>query len=321
MKQYKQGLVLGKFLDFHKGHIKLIRDALSVCDEVIVLICEGERDRTTMSSRNKWIYETFGNDIVISHVNCADNSLPEDGESDRGISAKWATFLDNRFPNLDVVIGSEAYIIFMSDVGSFDGRIFDLARTLYPCSSTSVSNGDPQWRAPAGSIDVGLRVGFIGPESCGKSTAAAMVDDNFIDEQARWMMGDDHYDFNDLERFALAQQLEVLDSAKDHRNLTIVDSTAITTWVYSAHKFGKVSQIVMKIAEFEPIDHYLLFSPEVPMVQDGTRLQDQDSREKAFWCYEDLLITMNKPYTIITGSDYSQRVDQVKSKLKELKNA
>jgi HTH-type transcriptional repressor of NAD biosynthesis genes len=323
MKKVNYALVLGKFMDFHKGHIFLIKEAMKMADHVTVLVCEGVNDRTSLVDRTNWIHDTFGNDITINVVNCYDNFLPEDGESDKGISKKWAIYLDVKYPNLDLVVGSEAYIGYMAEVGNFQGATIDIGRWNWPCSSTSVNEGsDECYRSPASKLTKSIRVGFIGPESTGKSTAAGFVCDYFVEEQARSMMSDDHYDLNDLERFALAQQLEVLNALNGCGHTTlVVDSTAITTWVYSEFKFGRVSPVVKAIAESEPINHYLLFSPEVPMVQDGTRLQDQDSREAAFDAYKVILKRLGKEYTVITGTDYSQRVDQVKSKLKELKNA
>ena len=55
MKQYKKGLILGRFQLLHLGHEYIINKALEVCDEVLILIGSSDKSNTT---ENPYDYET-----------------------------------------------------------------------------------------------------------------------------------------------------------------------------------------------------------------------------------------------------------------------
>ena len=70
MKNYSQGVILGRFNPLHKGHVHLIKEALKRCQNVLVFIGSSQESRT---SRNPFSYEerkamlekVFGKAIAI----------------------------------------------------------------------------------------------------------------------------------------------------------------------------------------------------------------------------------------------------------------
>lgn len=53
--KFKQGLILGRFQSFHKGHEHLINKALEVCDNLLILIGSSDKSGT---KDNPFDYET-----------------------------------------------------------------------------------------------------------------------------------------------------------------------------------------------------------------------------------------------------------------------
>jgi HTH-type transcriptional repressor of NAD biosynthesis genes len=319
MTKVKEALVLGKFLDAHVGHKYVIECAKDLAEHVTVLICEGVGDRTTVPRRIEWMKKTFGKSITIHVVNCLEEGLPEDGESNRDISLVWANWLDNSYPSLNLVVGSERYIQYMQEYSRvFQGHIVDEQRLKYPCSSTALDSGDNEhYRMYEGKVTETVKYALIGPESCGKSQALVSLTTlgHTVQEQARMIMHvEEGYSYTDLDRFALVQTIAVLDALKISKGKVLIsDSSAITTWVYSLAEFGDVSDIVNSLAKHENIDHYLLFTPEVPFVQDGTRVQEmQKQREHWYDLASKVLKVMDKKFTVISGTSYDERLQQVK---------
>lgn len=46
MKQYKLGLVLGRFQGIHKGHEEIINEAMKLCDKVLIFIGSSDKSGT-----------------------------------------------------------------------------------------------------------------------------------------------------------------------------------------------------------------------------------------------------------------------------------
>src|SRR5712671_1349668 len=57
----KKGLVIGKFMPFHKGHKALIDFAMRNCDELIVLICAEINEPIPAAQRYMWLKEALNN--------------------------------------------------------------------------------------------------------------------------------------------------------------------------------------------------------------------------------------------------------------------
>ena len=71
MKQFKKGLILGRFQTLHKGHEYIIDKALDLCEEVLILIGSSDKSGTI---ENPFDYETrkymleaiYNNKIIIA---------------------------------------------------------------------------------------------------------------------------------------------------------------------------------------------------------------------------------------------------------------
>jgi HTH-type transcriptional repressor of NAD biosynthesis genes len=53
------GLLPGKFMLLHTGHVKMIQFALQHCDSLILLLCSHTGEPIAGDVRYKWLRETF----------------------------------------------------------------------------------------------------------------------------------------------------------------------------------------------------------------------------------------------------------------------
>src|SRR4051812_15365250 len=96
----KQGLVVGKFYPFHKGHAYLIETALKHCDHLTILIVQQPEQKPNGSTREKWLKHAYPQATI---------RLVDDIYKD-GDSKAWADYtihLLGKAP--DIVFTSEAY--------------------------------------------------------------------------------------------------------------------------------------------------------------------------------------------------------------------
>ena len=71
MKQYHQGVIVGRFQPLHLGHVKIVKEALRHCDRVLVLIGSSQASNT---SHNPFDYQTraemfrlvFGDQVQVA---------------------------------------------------------------------------------------------------------------------------------------------------------------------------------------------------------------------------------------------------------------
>ncbi len=89
MKEYKLGLVLGRFQLFHKGHELIIDTALKHCEKVLIFIGSSDKENTFKNPfnygfRKKIIEEVYhnNNDIIIA-------PLPDLGVGDVPLWGKY----------------------------------------------------------------------------------------------------------------------------------------------------------------------------------------------------------------------------------------
>ncbi|CAM0023427.1 nicotinamide-nucleotide adenylyltransferase [Vibrio phage D148] len=319
---HKVALVLGKFLDFHVGHEHLIRFAQTKAEKVIVLLCKGENDRRPVGQRYVWIRETFGNTIdLVEFDYAAEAGLDGGEESDRGISEAWAKYVDEKYPEVDIIVGSEDYVRYMADYGDFEFELFDIDREQFPCSSTSVNAGAFDFRSEASKFDLVKPVVFLGPESTGKTTAARLIGEelglNVVFEAARKLMRPDGtFSIHDLDQFALQQQFDINESIKyADSDKIIVDSSAFTTIVYSNMQFDTLSTSVAALlgVEIEKRYNYIIFAPDVDWIDDGTRyMSDLADRMDFYTTLIDIMDMYNLPYRVVAGHNYDERVELAK---------
>lgn len=320
-KQYNHTFVIGKFMNFHQGHVALIKKAIELGKKTTVLISQSSEDQVNINVRLEWLNNTFGNWIDLRLVDTDEQGLSNKSESCPKISAEWAKYIKVITHDVDCIVSSEDYGAYVGYELGCHSYMFDQKREQFNCSSTSVREGQIDMMSSEAKRDLTRTVALIGPESCGKTMSLTMLNKlgfHCIPETARDLINDVHYSFGDLDRFAIRQHDFITTCRMNSNNLLVAtDSSALTTLMYSRLKFNKVSPLVEFLFKNEPIDEYLLFKPDCEMVQDGTRTQDNDARWDWYTAAYEILLASGKTFRVIEGKKWHIRNAKI---VKELAN-
>ena len=112
-----RGLMMGRFQPFHLGHLDLVKQILSECDEVIVAITSSqfnylEKDPFTAGERIEMIHNSL-KESSIDMGKCYIVAL----ENQLNIST-WASYLKSALPAFDKVYSGNDYVsMLLSDSG------------------------------------------------------------------------------------------------------------------------------------------------------------------------------------------------------------
>lgn len=97
MKQFKRGLIIGRFQGFHIGHAYMIDKALELCDYVTIFIGSAQESGT---KRNPFSYNMRANIITLNYREAIENGrlrllpLRDIGAGDNAI---WGTYVMNKY--------------------------------------------------------------------------------------------------------------------------------------------------------------------------------------------------------------------------------
>jgi len=312
----KRGLVLGKFMPFHKGHVALIDFALNRCDELIVLVSASYDEPISAKQRLAWIEEAYKNNgKVISRLLIYDEAvLPNTSESSEGVSKLWANYLKEQLPTIDIIFASEAYGAYMGRFLNCEHVIFDEPRKIVPVSATQIRN-DPFtfWDFLPDVVKpyYTLKICVYGTESTGKTTLTQRLAEHFntmaVPEMAREIL--EHT--NECTEHHLLQiaQLHadtISEKIKQANKLLFVDTDVNITRSYSRFLFNKELIVPDWIEAANHFDLYLYLDEDASYVQDGTRLNEAD-RNKLNESHKQELIDRGINYVLITGNDWEER--------------
>ena len=312
----KRGLVLGKFMPLHKGHIALIDFALNRCDELIVLVSASYDEPISANQRLEWIEEAYKNNSkVIPRLLIYDEAvLPNTSESLEGVSKLWANYLKEHLPSIDVIFASEAYGAYMGRFLNCEHVIFDEPRKIVPVSATQIRN-DPFtfWDFLPDVVKpyYTLKICLYGTESTGKTTLTQRLAKHFntvaVPEMAREIL--EHTDDCTEQHLLQIAQLHadtINEKIKQANKLLFVDTDINITRSYSKFLFKKELIVPEWIEAANDFDLYLYLDEDASYVQDGTRLTEAD-RNKLNESHKQELISRGINYVLINGNDWEER--------------
>ncbi len=311
----KRGLVIGKFMPLHLGHVALIRFAAAQCDELIVSMTYTPDDPIPGPLRFEWIKEEFlltrGVRPEISLDNFDDESVPLARRMHR-----WAEFLKSRFPGIDILFSSEDYGESLARGLGVAHVPFDLARKHYPVSASFI-RGNPflYWDFISRSARPYFvkRICFYGPESTGKSTLAHRMAERYhtvyVPEVSREIIDSNNFSAEDIIRIGHAQTDRVLQKTRSANKLLFCDTDLITTQIYCKHYLGEVPPVLYELEKMITYDCYFLLNTDLPWVADGLRdLGEQ--RSEMFEVFRSELEKRNIRFELLHG-DFAAREAQV----------
>jgi HTH-type transcriptional regulator, transcriptional repressor of NAD biosynthesis genes len=316
LKQFRNGLVVGKFAPPHKGHQLLLETALNQCEHLTVLVYfNPDFQNMPSETRASWILELYPNATVLVPENPPHNAA--DDFTQREFVKQ---FLERENIAVDVVFTSESYGAGFAAHLGVRHVLVDLERLQIPISGTRVRQNVHTNRAmldPRIYRHFVQKIVFMGAESTGKSTlteyVATKFQTNFVAEYGRevWIQKNGNLELSDYVH--IAQHHRKLEEAAilESNRFLFVDTNAITTmfWCY-AYEGNGLSELIdlARVAETR-YDHVFVCNDDIPFVQDGWRDDAVwRARQQSLILYD--LTVRGVPYTLVSGS-LEERVAQV----------
>lgn len=330
MKKYNEGLVIGKFYPPHLGHHYLINTAIEQSSHVTILVMGTLFDTVTPKERVAMIEKIHGGanitvKPVIDHV--------YDDYDSQSIWKAHQTLMENKieaFP--DAVFTSEAYGVELAGNFRADHVCVDIKRHHVPISATAIRKDlYLQWNRLHKEVQNYFRthVVVMGGESTGTTTLSKALYKEFrnrggifsttpyIPEYGReyaekrilnegtrnleWGM----QDFWNIAKGQQELYTKAIDSTKSP--LVISDTDGFATEAFGSY-YGvpagekQVSDYSI-FSQGNPGTIYLITDHDnMPLVDDGSRLENIDERNKSTQSFIDTCNKYDLPYALISGT-------------------
>jgi HTH-type transcriptional repressor of NAD biosynthesis genes len=317
-----RGLVIGKFMPIHKGHIALINFAADQCDELIVSMSYTDKDPIPPQLRFSWLCETFKERPSIKPFMVKDDF---DNEYLPLIHRTriWSEFIFRTYPTIDVLFSSEDYGEPFAKYLGVRHHAFDPDRKKFSVSATRIRKKPFQyWEyIPAVVRPYFVKlVCFFGPESTGKSTMAVRMSERyqseFVPEVARELITSNDFTADDIIKIGHAHFQRIEEKKTTANRILFCDTDAITTQIYSNHYLKLVPEVLFELERKVHYDRYFLMDIDVPWVADGLR-DLGDNRENMMAVFKDALDKRGIPYLFVTGS-HKEREEIVSREIDKL---
>lgn len=316
------GMVLGKFLPPHKGHLYLAEFARNYVDTLYVVVGTLASEPIEGALRYQWMKQMLPNCEVL-HLT---DENPQDPSEHPDFWQIWQHSLATILPQKpDYVFASESYGYKLAEVLGAQFVPVDLARQNISISGTLVrENPMENWQyIPWPVRDYYLkRVCIFGPESCGKSTLAKdlaqLFKTTYVQEYARTYLElkNGELQQQDLPVIARGQGASEDALARRGKRVLFCDTDPLTTQIWSEFLYGQADDEVVQLAKTRHYDLTILCDVDVPWVEDEVRYLPND-RVNFLQACERKLIEHNRHYIKVSG-DWQQRLELAAAAVKRL---
>jgi NadR type nicotinamide-nucleotide adenylyltransferase len=314
--QFERGLIIGKFLPLHLGHLFLIESALNRCKYLTVLLQSLSGDEIPGHARWNWLRDSFPSrdfpDVRIVH---AAEDVPQFPHEHADFWAIWRDLILRQVGPCDAVFSSEDYGATLSQVLGARHVMVDRERLAVPISGTKLrSDAFAHWEflAPQARPYFARRVLIFGPESTGKTTLAEQLAERFntswVAEWARELVAakDNVVEEADIPAIVAGQCEREEEATLRCNKLLFCDTDVVTTTVYARHFYGRCAPWVQRAAD-ERIGRYdliLFCDTDIPWQSDPQR--DPRHAEPEFRAYfrdlfEAELLSRRLRYKVVRG--------------------
>ena len=314
------GLVWGKFLPLHAGHVHLIEAARARCDRLIVVLGARLDEPWSRELRHSWLEDTFPDLEIRSHHSV----LPIDYDDPVVWDAQIAELRGVVPERVDRVFTSEAYGDELSHRLGAEHVCVDQPRSTFPVSGTAIrADLEGTWHhlPPAVRASLCRRVVVLGAESTGTTTLAqalaAELGTPWVPEFGRrWSVERPGgltrpWDSEEFDRIAAEQSRQEDVAARSVPVPSLVaDTDPLATAVWHERYVGHRSPSVGALARSRPPFLYVLTQDDIPFVQDGLR----DGEHLRAWMtqrFRDVLADQPAPWIEVRGT-LSERLTATK---------
>jgi HTH-type transcriptional regulator, transcriptional repressor of NAD biosynthesis genes len=306
-----RGLVLGKFYPLHNGHLALINFAAARCDELYVLLCASDKETIPGSIRLKWLKDTVAHDENIQPVlfNYSETDLPNTSIPSQEAATAWSNVIKQLVPAPDIFFSSEAYGELVAGYLNCIHISFDPHRLQNPINANVIRNHPLQhWKdiAPAARPYFTKKVCIYGTESTGKSTLTEQLAKHYrteyVPEMAREIVEETNtVTIDNLVQIAELHANTIREKIQRANRFLFVDTDLNITRSYSKFLFDRELNVRSWVEEINQFDLYLYLDNDVPLVQDGSRL-DETRRNELNEYHKRELSDRHIEYQLVSGN-------------------
>lgn len=307
--------MLGKFMPPHQGHLLCCEAGRRLAEHMTVLVCSTDSEPIEGKLRAAWMRESVpGCQVLHMH-----RDIPQTPSEHPEFWSIWRSAVRELHPEpIDAVIGSEPYIVQLAEELCARPVLIDPDRELYPVSGTAVRASPLRnwlWLPPSVQRHYRRRVCLVGPQSTGKSTLSAALaahfETTYMPEYGRtydaFYRRGDGWTAADFVRLAEVHA-SIRESLMERAGAFFFEDTDALQTVVWSERLGAPMSITALLPDFKPADLYLLLSPEVPYLDDGTRyFEVAETRAWFFQRTRELLEAVGVSYEIITGECWEER--------------
>lgn len=319
------GLVLGKFMPPHRGHLYLVEFAKNYCQDLTVVVGSLACEPIAGELRYRWMQELVAGANVL-HLTDENPQLPHEHPDFWNI---WKNSLQRLVGRpIDLVFASEDYGQRLALELGAQFVPCNGSRSLLPVSGSMIrDNPRKYWSYLPAPVRAHycLRVSVFGPESTGKSTLTRELASHFqapyVPEFARdWLEAKQgQVGLADMEVIARAQAASEDSLARQSPGLLFCDTDPLATTLWSEELFGQCPEVVERLAQGRHYSLTLLSDVDVPWVADVVRYRPEN-RDDFFGRCRRRLEEQNRPYRILSGS-WEQRWQTALQSVQELTRA
>ena len=314
----KRGLVFGKFMPLHHGHLALIDFALRNCDILFVVICYSDKEPIPGEIRLQWLNQELNKEprVVPIPFFYDEDELPNTSESSPEVSSKWSSAFRKVLPDVDVLFTSEPYGEFVAEFMQIKHIGFDKNRVKSPITASRIrANPFKYWAyiANAARPYFVKKIAIVGTESTGKTVLSEKLarhyNSVFVPEMAREVIETTkECTYDDLTRIAELHAKTILEKIPQANRLLFADTDLVITKSYSHFLFQKELIVSNWIESANQFDLYLFMEPDCEFIQDGTRLSIKERYELSE-NHKKFFNDARVPIHFING-DWNQRFDR-----------
>jgi len=319
------GVVIGKFMPLHKGHMYMIEFAKNFVDDLTVLVdnLPSSVDTMTLQDRVDIVQTTFP-DIKVKGIDVITYQEPEDAPD------FWEAWRDYIIRNVgakpDYIIGSMDYIKKLAEVLECEYIMVDKDRTHLPISATMIRNSIDAYMngnhddffkvrdfiPDATNLYLTRDIYIVGGESTGKSTLSKKLANQLeticVNEYAIKYIEDHGRDLkeNDLINIAKGQFAQQNTFRKKSNLFCIHDTDIITTKIWYKKFFGADEGIFDNLIDRQKDGLYILLKPTIDWVNEDYRYFEDSSDRN--WFHEEFkkeLAHYGKKFVELSANDQS----------------
>lgn len=301
------GLVLGKFLPPHRGHVHLCEVAERMCDELTIVVASLAREPILGALRVAWMRELLPRARVVHHT----AELPQEPAEHPEFWRLWRESLRACAERpVHRVFSSDGYGMRLAAELGASWIPVDPDRATFPISGTAIRRAPMRhWGALPRCVRPHFvhRVSVFGPESTGKSTLAAELARDLgtvcAPEFARAYLSSRGGVLArpDIDVIARGQMALEDALARDADRVLICDTDPLLTVVWAEVMFGEAPAWLREAARARRYELTLLCDVDLPWVDDLVRYLPEDRAGFAARC-ERALRDAGRRYEHVRGA-------------------